>query len=255
MDRGLCHGLGVFETVLALDRRPIALPLHLARLAAGAARLGLPAPAVPVEAIGELLERQGLTKGRARVRIALGAGSGDLNRLEPGDDSFLWITAVVCPPPPASLVLVTAPFPRNERSPLAGIKCASYAENLIALDHARRHGADEALFLNTRGEVCEAATANIFAILDREIATPPLSSGCLPGTARARVIGIAASLGLPTAERTLMPGELADVPVFLTSATRGVVPVRAIDGKSLAAGDPHIASLREAWEKNCFERV
>ncbi len=76
MDRGLCHGLGVFETVLALDGQPVALPLHLARLVAGAARLGLPAPAVPAETVAELLQRQGLAKGRARVRIALGAGSG-----------------------------------------------------------------------------------------------------------------------------------------------------------------------------------
>lgn len=243
-DRGLTHGLGVFETVLALDGQVVALDLHLARMKDGAARLGLEAGKLLddqiARAVTGLLERLGLATGRARIRLALSAGAGDLRCLEPGSDPLLWMTAAACPPPPESLTLVTAAFPRNERSPFSGIKCASYAENLIALDQARRAGADEALFFNTRGELCEAATANVFLIRDGEVLTPPLSSGCLPGTMRARVMA-----RIPVTEQALTGADLSRADeVFLTSATRGVVPVVKVDGRGLRAG-PVAAGLRE----------
>ena len=59
------------------------------------------------------------------------------------------------------LDVVTVPWPRNERAALAGVKAVSYAENILALDHARRHGAREALFGNTQGNLCEGATTNV----------------------------------------------------------------------------------------------
>lgn len=230
--------------MLALDGEPVALDLHLARMRDGAERLALDAGKLgEVEisaAMTGLLERAGLAMGRARVRLALSAGAGDLRRLEAGSDGLLWITVAACPPAPESLALVTADFPRNERSPLSGIKCASYAENLIALDQARRAGADEALFFNSRGELCEAATANVFLVRDGEVFTPPLSSGCLPGTMRARVMA-----RIAVEERPLTAADLAAADeVFVTSATRGVVPVVRLDARVLPAG-PVAAGLRE----------
>jgi branched-subunit amino acid aminotransferase/4-amino-4-deoxychorismate lyase len=235
-DRGLTHGLGVFETLLSLDGQPVALDLHLARMRDGAQRLGLDGgklgEAEIAAAMTGLLERAGLAKGRGRVRLALSAGAGDLRCLKPGSDGLLWITVAACPPPPESVTLVTAGFPRNERSPLSGIKCASYAENLVALDQARRAGADEALFFNTRGELCEAATANVFLVRDGQVLTPPLSSGCLPGTMRARVMA-----RIAVEERSLTAADLAAAEeVFVSSATRGVVPVVRLDGRVLPAG-------------------
>lgn len=244
-DRGLTHGLGVFETLLALDGQPVALDLHLARMRDGAERLGLdgrkPGEAEIASAMSGLLERAGLAAGRARVRLALSAGAGDLRCLEPGNDALLWMTATACPPAPESMALVTADFPRNERSPLSGIKCASYAENLIALDQARRAGADESLFYNTRGELCEAATANVFLVRDGEVLTPPLRSGCLPGTMRARVMA-----RIAVKEQSLTAADVAAAEeLFVTSATRGVVPVVRVDGRVLPAG-PVAAGLKRS---------
>lgn len=243
-DRGLTHGLGVFETLLALDGQAVALDLHLARMKDGAHRLGLDAGKLGEAEISPamigLLERAGLAIGRGRVRLALSAGAGDLRCLEPGSDAILWMTATACPPAPESVTLVTADFPRNERSPLSGIKCSSYAENLIALDQARRAGADESLFYNTRGELCEAATANVFLIRDGEVLTPPLSSGCLPGTMRARLMA-----RIAVKEQLLTAADVADAEeLFVTSATRGVVPVVKLDGRVLLAG-PVAAVLRK----------
>ncbi len=247
IDRGLAQGLGLFETLLAMDGKPVALELHLARMKAGAERLGWSFQDEEIEpAIAELLVLCGLERGRARVRVAMTAGAGDLKSLERGPGALLWIIASPCPLPPASVTLATVPFPRNERSPLAGLKCASYAENLIALDHARRAGADEALFFNTHDELCEAATANVFVLRDGKVLTPPLSSGCLPGTMRARVLERCEELGIPAEEVALSLFDLvAADEVFITSATRGVVPVEAIDGRPILSG-PVAERLRSA---------
>lgn len=240
-DRGLTHGLGVFETVLAVDGRPRALGLHLERMQHGAAVLGLDAARVDevvlAAAIAGLLGRCSLEEGRARVRISLSAGSGDLRVLAPGAEAALWISASRAADPPESITLVTASFLRNEASPLAGIKAFSYAENLLALDQARRAGADEALFYNTRGELCEATTSNVFLARGEELLTPPLSSGCLPGTMRRRVLEFCAETGIAAREVSLTALDLAQAEqVFITSAIRGVVPVSAIDGRAFDRG-------------------
>ena len=239
-DRGLTNGLGLFETVLAVDGKPVALELHLARMAAGATRLRWDFEEGGIEAaITGLLERCRLVSGRARVRIAMSAGAGDLRDLARESDALTWVTAVACAPAPESVTLMTSPCPRNERSPLAGLKCASYAENLLALDEARRAGADEPLFFNSRGELCETATANVFLVKDGEIFTPPLSSGCLPGTMRQRVMRQVA-----VTEAVLTEKDVASADeVFLTSALRGVVPVSGIDGRGIPKG-PVAARLR-----------
>lgn len=233
-DRGLTHGLGVFETLLAIDGRPEVLEMHLERMRTGAERFGWSGQDLGTvriaEAISGLLKRLALDQGRARLRIALSAGEGELADLKQGWNSLVWITASVAPEPPDSVSLATAFFPRNEASPLAGIKCAAYAENLVALDEARRKGADELLFYNTKGELCEGTTSNVFLVMQGKVYTPPLSSGCLPGTMRAQVITKCRELGIEVSEEILTAAHVgAADEVFVTSATRGVVPVREVD--------------------------
>src|SRR5262249_18620593 len=80
--------------------------------------------------------------------------------------------------------VVVAPWPRNERGALAGGKSAAFGENVRALLEAGRRDASEALFANTRGELCEGAGSNVFAGFGDGLLTPPLSSGCLAGVTR-----------------------------------------------------------------------
>lgn len=238
MDRGTLHGLGLFETLLAIDGAPVFSDRHLARLQQACARLGWPL-AIPDfhETAVELLARNGLTAGRARIRLAITAGSGPIHDLTPGDDRLVWMTALPAAEPPASLTACLSPWPRNERSSLAGMKCASYAENLIALDHARRLGFNEAIFSNTVGHLCEAATANLFMVIDGKLFTPPSASGCLPGITREVVIELATELEIPCEERNLSPAELPQAEeIFLTSSLSGVTRLSRFDDHHYAAG-------------------
>ena len=89
---------------------------------------------------------------------------------------------------PASSAVATVPWTRNERSATAGLKTTSYAENVVALAHARANGAGEALLANTVGNLCEGTGSNVFLVLDGQVVTPPLSSGCLAGVTRALLL-------------------------------------------------------------------
>jgi branched-chain amino acid aminotransferase len=143
--------------------------------------------------------------------------------------------------PPATTVAIS-PWPRNERSPLVGLKSTSYAENVLALARAKSLGAGEALMGNLAGEICEGTGSNIFLVSDGRITTPPLSSGCLAGITRALVIEWCADAGMEVEQR---PSTIADLAaaqeIFITSSTRDVHPVDAVlddSGERIwAAGD------------------
>ena len=75
--------------------------------------------------------------------------------------------------PPASAAVVVVPWTRNERAATAGLKTTSYADNVVALAYAKERGAVEAIFANTRGELCEGTGSNIFVVVDGVLVTPP----------------------------------------------------------------------------------
>jgi branched-subunit amino acid aminotransferase/4-amino-4-deoxychorismate lyase len=150
--------------------------------------------------------------------------------------------------PPETLSACISPWPRNEHSPLVGLKCASYAENCIALDHARRLGFDEAVFFNTAGHLCEAATANIFIVKNGRLSTPSLESGCLPGIGREVVIERAHEMGISFEAVVLTHEDLiAADEIFLTSSTRGPVPLVLLEDKKLSVGSVVRRLLEFAW--------
>jgi branched-subunit amino acid aminotransferase/4-amino-4-deoxychorismate lyase len=252
LDRGATLGLGLFETLLALDGRPVFGERHLARLAAGCDRFGWKAPQAEFpdlpEAMGRLLEIEGHGTGRARLRLAVSGGSGVLADLASGGDRLLWMAALPMVDTPGDLAVNISPWTRNERGALAGLKCASYAENLVALDHARRAGFGETLFFNTAGDLCEAATANVFLVRQGVMTTPSLVSGCLAGVTREVILELAARHDIPCRETRIQQADLdAADEVFITSATRGPVAVARVGGRTLPPPRrfPHIRCL---WE-------
>src|SRR6478735_7806197 len=238
-DRGSILGLGLFETVLAIDGRPVFSDRHLARLRKSCERLGW-SPVLPDlrESAEELLVRNDLATGRARIRLAVTAGSGRIDELARGGESLVWMTAAwINGEVPEAVSANLSPWKRNEHSPLAGLKCASYAENLIALDHARQRGFRQTLFLNTAGHLCEAATANLFLVKDGILLTPPLTSGCLPGITREVVIELAGSLGIPCEERDLTVEALQTADeAFLTSSIQGVAGISRFEEREMGTG-------------------
>jgi len=254
-DRGVTHGLGVFETMLAVNGCVPFGDRHFARLAASLERFRWTMPdGLSVDILTELLERNNLTECRAKIRLAVTAGSGGLRDISAGKDSVCWISAEPFTANTDSLKVMISPWCRNEKSPLAGLKCASYAENLIALDHARRHGHDETLFFNTAGDLCETAMANVFLVSNNCLFTPTLDSGCLPGVARTVVLEIARNAGISCHETRLGKSDLETAnAIFLTSATRGPVPVGQLESRTFPS-DPFVRRMIDAWDVETLRR-
>ena len=231
-DRGFTLGDGLFETLLAVDGALQHPQAHLSRLAAGCVVLGLPAPdeAQTLDLMQAALRDADLTAGRAAVRLTLTAGSGGrgLDRPQHLQPSLV---AAAAPAPlwSAPAVLMTANVRRNDRSPAARLKTLSYLDAVFARAEAKTAGADEALMLNTGGDIACAAAANIFWVKGGEVFTPALACGVLAGTRRARVLAAHPVHQVAEPRTTL---DDADA-VFLTNSLMGLRPVASLDGRAL----------------------
>lgn len=232
-DHGLTVGDGVFETVKALDGRAFALTRHLHRLARSAHGLGLPEPDLDEvrRACEAVLADNPMPLGRLRITYTGGLAPLGSDR---GTSGPTLVVALVETHRRADTTsVVTVPWTRNERGALAGLKTTSYGENVVALARAREHDATEALFANTVGGLCEGTGTNVFVVLDGELHTPPLTSGCLAGITRALVLEW---VGARETELPFDVLERADE-VFLTSTTRDVQAVRQVDDR-IVPGTP-----------------
>ncbi len=243
LDHGLTVGDGVFETVKVVGNRPFALTRHLQRLTRSATGLGLSAPDHDEvrEAVDAVLAGQHLDLGRVRITVTGGVSPLGSNRGDEG--ATLVVVAAAMDPPPPSTAVVTVPWARNERGALTGLKTTSYAENVVALAHAERHGASEAIFANTAGQLCEATGSNVFYVLDGELVTPTLASGCLAGVTRALVLewygGVERDAPIEILQR-------ADE-ILLASTTRDVQAVHRCDDRDLEAPGPVTAEVMSRW--------
>jgi para-aminobenzoate synthetase / 4-amino-4-deoxychorismate lyase len=230
---------GLFETLLVLEERPVALERHLERLARSARDLyGAELPAeLAAEAVGACA---GVTLGRERIDVGFEAGA-----------TAGW-KAVATPIDPADF------FPPWERgATLCSVEASTWtgAHKLADRDWLERKEAElgEAvpLLVGGDGAVLEAGRANVFAVIEGVLATPPLDGRILPGTARAATVELAGELGIEVAARPLSAEDLHRCgEVFLTSSVRGIRPARSLDSKPLPGHqttDRLAAELRRRW--------
>lgn len=235
-DHGLLVGDGVFETLRVYDGVPFAWTRHHQRLVRSAGGLGLTAPGSQElrAAVDDVLAANEVTEGR--VRLTITGGPSPLGSERGSGPPTVIVMSAPATPWPATVDVVIVPWSRNERGAVAGLKTTSYAENVRALAYARERDAGEAIFLNTRGEVCEATGSNVFVIRDGVMLTPPADAGCLLGVTRALVLELCAKHGVAVEEAALGPSALADADeAFLTSSTREVQSIGRVDGRALPA--------------------
>jgi branched-chain amino acid aminotransferase len=237
-DHGFLVGDGVFETLVARGGRPFTPTRHWRRLVASCTAMGIapPAQALFENAMLETMQANGLSD--ARIRVTLTSGDGPLGSDRGDAPATMTVAATALKPWPPTETVMTVPWTRNERSALAGIKSTSYADNVRAFALAHAQGAGEALFANTRDELCEGTGTNIFVVAAGRVLTPPLSSGCLAGVTRALVLETCVAAGIPVAEFA-MPMSMLKVchEAFLTSSTRDVHPLAKIDQRPMPGVD------------------
>jgi branched-chain amino acid aminotransferase len=242
-DHGLTVGDGVFEAIKVIDGRPFALTRHLDRLARSAAGLGLPTvdDAVVRRGVAAVLEDDPLPLGR--IRITYTAGRAPLGSGRVDGEPTLVVVAAPMEQAAETTAVVTVPWPRNERGALAGLKTTSYGENVRALARAAERGASEAIFSNLAGQLCEGTGSNVFYVVDGELRTPTLQSGCLAGVTRALVLEW---FGGVEVDEPIDVIEVASE-VFIVSTTRDVQGVSRWDDRELPAPGPVTIEARDTW--------
>jgi len=245
LDHGLLYGDGLFEGIRVRAGRVFRIEKHLARLSVGARAIGLELPFSPSE-IGRIVTSAVREFGQkeAYVRLIVTRGEGPLG-VDPTTCKAPTVVCIVAEiglftaeQRARGLSMITASNRRpNPDVQDVAIKTLNYLGSALAKQEARRQGADEALFLNQRGQVAEAAVANIFALRGRELATPPPIDGCLEGINRGAVMEIGRELGLDVIERSLGRRDLfAADEVFITGSGAGVVGVSRLDGQAIGRG-------------------
>jgi len=246
---GLLAGWGVFSTIRVMRGVVVAFERHWDRMRRDAALWRVPFPSDPEQMESRL---RGLIKANraenATLRVAVVRnGNGKWAAPHAREFDVIALTAELTDWGTGARMAVE----RNARfaaSPLAGTKILSWAANLFHLEQAHSRGFDEVVLLNERGEVSGGTSANLFVAEGPRVWTPPLSSGCLPGVTRELLLSEVRAEGVTVGERVLRLEDLETADeVFITSATRDLLPVFSIEGLRIQQRGEVRERLAEAY--------
>jgi para-aminobenzoate synthetase/4-amino-4-deoxychorismate lyase len=197
-----------FETMGARTSQVPLWERHLARLAAAAARLGLPfAPPADLRAsAGALLLQNGHADDVLRLSLV------------PSRGTVHTVLATRSRGPHRSFVrLLPTVVQRAEGAPPADLKAMPRRFHDAVLQQAQDGGADDGIVVGPDGAVLETALANLWLKLDGVWVTPPLDGRILPGIARALLLESAAAAGLRIEQRACTLDHLHRAEALATS--------------------------------------
>lgn len=222
---GVKWGVGAFETILSRKGQLIEFDAHIQRLQQGVSRMGYALSYTSAQLIAAtqgLLDALNLHTEDARVRIITLR-------------DYCVISAEVSKISNATCSAVISEYKRNASSPLAGIKSASYAADILARN--AHPESDEVILFNHDEELAEGTLSNIFLVKNDTLLTPHLASGCLNGMMRQRVMRLAKRIEVPCVEGELYLNHLVEADeIFLTNSIKGVVGVTQLGEIMLSDG-------------------
>jgi branched-chain amino acid aminotransferase len=256
---GLICGWGLFTTMRISRGEAFAYERHWRRLEkdAGVIRLPMPYSAAKVRVnLHEVIRANKVTDGCARIYLV-----NNSTGFWQGDEQLPEVDLIICSAPlpeyrePIRLGL--REHGRHAASPLAGVKSISWLPNVWAVGEAQKEGFDEVVLLNERGEIAECTAANIFAVKNGKVYTPPLNSGCLEGVTRGILFEIAPEAGVAVVEQALRPEDIYSADeVFISSTNRNLLGVGEIAGHRIAtAPGPVTRQLDELFDAHVADYV
>lgn len=234
---------GLYETLRCYAGVPFDMDAHVRRLRDGCAFLKLSCDVMQVKwraRVNALLEANELIAADARIRIVLHRTTG-------WETAHQYNLAILAWPVAAEALeerqrkgcsLTVASQPRLPDDKFHQLKSLNLLATAVAQREAADAGADETLFVNARGEICEAGYANVFVVAGKDtLRTPPVSSPCLPGVTRAHVLRLARREGWRVEENPIQQQDLASAEeIFLTSSVSELMPVISVNGRVVGEG-------------------
>lgn len=231
-DRGLAYGDGLFETLRVHRGQLPWWPRHLARLARGAAVLGIPLPPTHwlAQQAGALAAE---VAGDGVLKLVLTRGPGGRGYAPPVQPSPTLVLSLHDFPaePTRPLALQVCRTPLSHQPALAGMKHLNRLDQVLARAECRETGADEGLMLDVGGQVACATSANVFARFDGRWCTPALDTGGVAGLARAWLLQTLPQVRVaPFTPEALARADA----LFLSNAVRGILPVGRVGDRVFA---------------------
>ena len=227
---GVWYGYGVFETIKVHCGEPIFLHEHFLRMTDALALLQIELDTC-IHAIAQhcdqLIKANHLENGLLKIICMRDEQNATQWILTTGEKQYRSEYQ-------RGFRLCLSTITRNESSPLCRIKSLNYLDNILQHEQAIRQGYDEAVFLNTQGQVCEGTISNIFWLKDHQLFTPSLACGLLPGIARQKVIDMCRELRITVSEGVFDLEEMKNADaIFLTNSLMDIMPVNQFEHKTM----------------------
>lgn len=238
-DRGFLFGDSVYEVIPFYQGKGFRLKAHLQRLNYSLQAVGIEAQQDWEMILAELVARNGGGNLSAYLQVTRGSTGRRTHAITPE----LSPTVFACCQPIAGVQDsvqtpsgISARVVEDIRWQRCDIKATGLLPNILALQEARAGSAQEALFCRN-GLMTEGASSNLFIVEAGCLITPELSHGVLGGTTRALILELARHNNLSCCEEEISYNRLlAADEVWISSSTRGVVPVIEIDRQRVSNG-------------------
>lgn len=271
-DHGFLYGEGIYETIRTYDGRLFLFDRHLRRLRNSARLIDLTIPfanddelVAHIRGTIDAANFDGAAvydrRPDAYVRVMITRGVGELTYDLKATPTPSWVIIVKPLVPPAPEVydrgvkVVLVDVVRNHpQSVNPMIKSNNLMNSALAAQEAAKRGGFEAVMRNYRGELTECTQSNFFIVKNGAALTPPLESGLLPGITREFVFELGRDNDIEVREQVLCDDDLfgADE-AFLTSTTREIVPIVAVDDRIIGDGKPGPVTVKllTAFRSSC----
>ena len=246
MDHSVWLGSSVFDGARAIAGMVPDLGLHLTRVIASAEKLGMQCPHTVAEMTA--LVKQGIAlfppESALYIRPLVFATEGLL--IPEVSKTGFALTLFDAPMPPFvgasagfSACLSALRRPDASMAPTDAKASSLYANSTRALKDAKARGCDNAVMLDSEGNVTEFATSNIFFVDANGALVTPIANGTfLAGITRARVIKLLAEVNIAVVERSVKPEELMTAKeIFNTGNFGKVTPCIRYESRTLPIGE------------------
>ena len=254
-DHGFLYGEGIYETLRTYNGRLFLFDRHMRRLRNSARLIELAIPFTNDELarhISDTITATKLDGKEAYVRVLVTRGVGEITydlKATPKPSWVIIVKPLVEPPSEiyqqgckVTLVDIIRNHPKSV-NPM--IKSNNLMNQALAAQQALKRDAFDGVMRNSHGELTECATSNLFIVKNETVVTPPVESGLLPGITREFIFEICRNVAIEIREQVLHDDDLFDADeAFLTSTTREVVPIVAVDKQVIGNGKPGPATRK-----------
>lgn len=252
-DHGFLFGDSVYEVIATHKGTLFAVKEHLTRLRESAKAISLKIPFSDEYLLHEIKKTVTAAKNtESYVRIVITRGSGEIH-IRPATcqspSMILYIKKAEKYPDEyytKGIAISIVSVKRNLKDSLnPSIKTGNYLNSVLALIEAEKKGANDGLMLNSDGFISECTTSNFYMVINGVVKTPNPECGILKGITKKILKDVAEENGILVEECTIAPEEIITADeLFITSTTKGVMPVTVCDNKKIGDGKPGPLSIR-----------